>query len=559
MVVTKGDNMKLYVLMAAIGVGMHLYAVEPLSSSSIKRETFTTAQLVQRKAAISKRAIGAQGTYNTGRAQEIGHLFIAATVKDVPAHFRPQPNCSGWVGPKQYILITNQVLRSFDKRTGQPDGVLNIDSASFFGQPCVDVRINYDRFAGRWYMSCENNDYAQNGWSGVIILAVSSESVITESTTWDIYTIPNDLINPEFTATFGSLDFQQLAVSENAVFINVSTFNDAAEDYYAGSSLIVIQKSSLLAGSPIITVFPYLCPGANCSPNVNVGCYPSCTTGFENTIAPADIFDPNPQYGYSIHASNYIWPEATSNYDQFHLYRIINPGSASPVLGPLVYIPVPTYADAAFAPHKGNLFPGTVGFLQTADFIAATHVRDHQMYVVIDTQMDQFGNGVYNGDRVGIQWFQFDLTGDPTGQGKGIELPDTVPALVQYGTIFDNSPTNPKFYITPSIMTNKCHDLVISGTVSGVDDYINVFFAGRKGTDPLNTLREPVLVTDNTSLSYNYAPNVSLAPGPNIQRWGDHGSLSPDPCNDIDIWLTNESVDFQNAWGITVAQLKPAK
>ena len=73
-----------------------------------------------------------------------------------------------------------------------------------------------------------------------------------------------------------------------------------------------------------------------------------------------------------------------------------------------------------------------------------------------------------------------DLTGDPTGNGCGSETEMTSPVLVQWGTIYDSAASNPKFYYLPAIMTNKNGDLVIEGTVSGNDDYTNVFYAQEK-------------------------------------------------------------------------------
>ena len=54
-------------------------------------------------------------------------------------------------------------------------------------------------------------------------------------------------------------------------------------------------------------------------------------------------------------------------------------------------------------------------------------------------------------------------------------------------------------------MTNKNGDLVVVGTVSGTNDYTNVFYAGEKLLTRLGTLRDPVLVTNNTN-PYNFGP-----------------------------------------------------
>ena len=165
------------------------------------------------------------------------------------------------------------------------------------------------------------------------------------------------------------------------------------------------------------------------------------------------------------------------------------------------------------------------------------------------------GNGTPSGDRVGIRWYQFDLTGDPTGNGCGIETEATCPALVQWGTLFDPAADNPKFYFVPAIMTNKNGDLVIEGTVSGATDVTNVFYAGRKATDPLGSLRDPVLITNNTSNQYNYGQQDSGFG----QRWGDYTNLAPDPSNDLNIWSTGEWAAIENGWGIQATQLLPTK
>ena len=106
-------------------------------------------------------------------------------------------------------------------------------------------------------------------------------------------------------------------------------------------------------------------------------------------------------------------------------------------------------------------------------------------------------------------------------------------------------------------MTNKNGDLIIEGTVSGNNDFTNVFFAGRKATDPLGTLRDPVLATNNTSNPFNNGA-FSTA-GNEGQRWGDFSSLAPDPSNDLAIWSTGEWAAIENGWGIQATQLLPIK
>ena len=99
----------------------------------------------------------------TSPAQNIGTQFMAATISNVGDFYRAQPNCNGAVGPKQYIQITNQNIRSFNKKTGQPDGILNSDSATFFGIPAADTMLTFDRWGQRWIMISFPTKIIRNG------------------------------------------------------------------------------------------------------------------------------------------------------------------------------------------------------------------------------------------------------------------------------------------------------------------------------------------------------------------------------------------------------------
>ena len=114
-------------------------------------------------------------------AQTIGLNFTAATISDVLDANAVLPNQNGWVGPQQYILMTYGIIRSFNKTTGQPDGALDIDAASFFGLGVhSDVRINYSRFLDRWIFSCESNADSE------LEVAWSDSGVITPEYSLDI-------------------------------------------------------------------------------------------------------------------------------------------------------------------------------------------------------------------------------------------------------------------------------------------------------------------------------------------------------------------------------------
>lgn len=106
-------------------------------------------------------------------------------------------------------------------------------------------------------------------------------------------------------------------------------------------------------------------------------------------------------------------------------------------------------------------------------------------------------------------------------------------------------------------MTNKQGDMIITFCSSGNEAYINAGYAFRAASDALGTLRTPVYVTDS-SFPQNYNANLDLAPGPNVQRWGDGSSASVDPSNDLNFWLTQNFSALQNAWGMQATEVIPA-
>lgn len=469
--------------------------------------------------------------------QKIGLNFTAATIANVQDPLVIPPNLNGWVGAQQYILMTYNIIRSFNKYTGKPDGILDLDSCSFFGVSSNDVRIDYDRFSQRWFMSCESIDES-TGQIANLVLAVSLGSVIDAHTTWIFYTFSNAQLIPQIRPVgSGDLDYQQLAIDKNAVYISADAFDKSGN--FCGSSVLVISKNSIGRSNPVATVFS--------------GVFSDSLSEF---TPPADNFDSNPAFGYVINAYNSGYPSGNL-YNELTLCRISNPGSASPSLGSAVTISVPDYTDPANAPYQGNLF-GDLAFLQTSfGMLTAPHVRNRQLFVCHNIQVDRYGMGNPDGDRVGVRWYQLDLTGDSTGRARGTETVTTVPALVQSGTLYDaTSITNPLFYFNPSMMTNKKGDMVIACTVSGETAYANVVYAGRVASDPLGTLRTPVLIT-NSSYPYNFGPYVDASNANIGQRWGDESSVCPDPTNDLDMWTTQEFAALNNGWGIQVTQLIP--
>lgn len=469
----------------------------------------------------------------SGASFSLGCNFTSSSILNADNSYFSPALPQGWVGEKQYLLLSYGTVKTFDKKTGKPDGVLDTHLGPFFSSQIyitnpfdnvADGRVIYDRFSKRWFFS------ADNYFGTMLFLMVSSSSIITEETTFALYVI-------DLATTTDFYYFDQLGVDQNGVYLTISDYDSS--DNFISSSIIVTDKESLLAGAPNFTFFDTLLPapqeGANISAVTN--------------------FDQDPQFAYFIQASNIPFLTPPGNiYDQIQFFRVSDVNTTPALSGPFS-ITVPSYSDPQNAPSKGDLDGAEVIMETNYSYLRPSHVRDKQLYAIQCTQVNSTGMGDPNGDRVGLRWYQFDLTGDPTGKGKGVETSNTLPALVQSGTLFDPSSTNPLFYYMPSIMTNKKHNLAIMFNSSGLDNYVNIGYASRKRKDKPGTLRSAVNIVTSFH-SFNFGGFVPSPSGSyTLNSWGDLSALSPDPVHDINLWGSDEWVPVENGWGIQTVQL----
>lgn len=467
----------------------------------------------------------------------VGLNFEATSVSKVGKTTITPPDTNGAIGPEQYIYALNQEIKSFDRKTGLPDGVINSQTSYFFGLNSLsDPHILYDHFSKAWYVTAMSVSSAFP--VGIdVYLAVCQDCVITDCSLWDIYRIPGGFLAPGYTNP--ALDYPLIAFDTEAVYVDINVLDPTAS-FFLGASIMVFQKETLFKGDPLVTIFS----GVNLNPSDS-----SDVPGF---IQPCINFDPHPEYAYFIHRSLSF---GTNIYSDLYLARILNPGSSQPILLAPVAIQVPPYSSFAgilSVPFPGNLFPLGNNQIDPGAVGTCGVVRHDQLFVALGGFSDASGGASLNPDRFGVLWYQLDLTGDRTGCGRGVETPTTVPATIQAGFIYDNALVNPNSYFVGAIAANRLGDVVVSGTESGPTAYPNVFYAARKKKDPLNTLRNIVLITDNTSIPFNFGP---LDPSGFGQRWGDFSSIFVDPCNDVNFWITGMFAGVQNGWSIQATEL----
>jgi hypothetical protein len=436
--------------------------------------------------------------------QTIGTSFTGATIADTPG-FVP-PDSMGAVGPSQYLVTVNGRFRSFSTTTGLADGALNVDPDVFFGSvrsaATSDPRVRYDRLSGRWFITMID----VNGTNNRILIAVSSGSRITSASSFTFFDIPSDSTAPTRTAT-DFADYDTLGIDANALYIGTNVF--AGTGAFKGTDGYVVRKSSVLgAGPAAVTVFRNLAVG----------------TG-EGPFTPQGVDNPDPTSteGSFVGVSNALFGELV-------LRRVADPGG-TPSISSNILITVPTTAFPLAAPQTGSA--KTLDALD--DRLFAATFRDGALWTAHNIGVN--GSGVASSPtRTAVRWYE--LTGTRTGQ---------TPSIVQSGTIFDGSASNPRSFFIPSVMVSGQGHAAFGFSTSGGSEHPNAATVGRLVGDALGSVRTTQLYTNSTS---TYGPQAGT-----IQRWGDYSFTSLDPVDDMTMWTVQEFSNATNSWAVRVVKL----
>ena len=434
------------------------------------------------------------------------------------------PNPHGDVGPTQVLAAVNARLRTIDKASGVPDGVLDVSADTFFspvrgGSNISDQRVIYDRLAQRWLIVTITTSFPNR-----ILIAVSNNAFITPSTAWSLYQFQQDLVTPVGNDAGLLCDFPNAGVDVNAVYIGCDMFS--ATNYF-GSSLFVVNKGSVLSGGPIVvTVFRDLM-GAVVNPT---GPGPNTPMGVMN-------FDPTATDGYFIGEDN----QATGKLD---LVRITDPGG-TPSMIPFVPITTAAFQLPLAIEHRGNDHPTgpSTGLLDAGDNrVMNATMRGGTIWLAHTTAVDATGNGgAASPDRNAVRWYQ-------------IGSPAAVPAILQSGTVFDPSVAQ-RSYVYGSVNASGQGHAIFGFSLIGAGDYAGVGVDGRLLTDPGGTTQGVRLATAGLAAYVNTFDQGQFLPGA-VRRWGGFSNTQVDPDDDMTFWTIQEFADADGTWATRVVRLR---
>ena len=442
----------------------------------------------------------------TRKPQVVSTSFLAGSLEDTGIF---PPDSMGAVGPSQFLLTINGLIRSFNKTTGLADGVMNFEADTFFnpvrnGEFTTDPRCRYDRFSDRWIILMINTPDTENNR---IMIAVSDNGTISFATVWSYFFID--------VGTDAFFDYPTLGVDVNALYIGGVTFSETNS-----GKLFVVKKSSILGAGPIVyTVF-------------------NNVIDFSTAVGPyvpqgVDNFDPGATEGYFIGVDN-------AYFGRLILRRVSNPGG-TPTLSGNIPLAVPATRLPLQVEHKGNDNTRTGLMDGIDDRLFMAHIRNNRLWTVHNLAVNNKGVCVNSSTRNGSRWYEINV-GTPA------------PTLVQFGTLYDASKQNTtdrRSYWVPAIMTSGQGHMTLCSSFAGKKDYIGVAAAGRLVGDVLGRLQD-VTIAQKGNGAYNPESDEGESFG---RRWGDYSYTSVDPSDDMTMWTIQEYCDDDDFWGVRAIKL----
>jgi PKD repeat protein len=423
------------------------------------------------------------------------------------------PDSMGAVGPTQILGIVNGKIKIFSK-TGAT-GPLNATTDTFFASVrhnsgTSDPHVRYDRLSHRWFVVMINIENTSNR----ILIAVSSDSIITASTTFTFFEFQQDFDGGD-AGLFA--DYPTLGVDPSALYIGVNNFTTSA----GGSATrtgFVVNKASLLSGGPIVvTAFRNL-------NDDGVGNGMRTPQGVDND-------DPNSTEGYFIGTDSFIS-------GQLDIRRISDPGG-TPSISPSLTVTVPTTALPIPQSHKAGV--KKLDALNDRLFAAAMRrnkiTGTNTLCTAHNLEVDSGGVAVAGGGRNGARWYEIG------------ELTNT-PVLIQAGTLFDPvNALNQRGYWIPSVAFSGQGHMALGCSYAASNAFPGIAAAGRFRTDPLGTTQPATLAVLSTT-SYNITESGT------VHRWGDFSQVVVDPSDDMTMWTFQEYCNANNSWAVRAIQLR---
>lgn len=407
----------------------------------------------------------------------------------------PDPHVA--VGPTHIIGTVNTSFAIWDKEGNQVK-LIQADSwysSTLTNAGAFDPQVIYDHYAKRWFMLWDNQSDALS--TAYFLISVSDDSIPLG--TWYNYAIPAHWNGSTPTNLWG--DYPGIGFDDQAIYINSRQFSFGNPAFYSYNRIRILNKAALYAanGGPIswTDIWNISYPHNGSKPDI---------------IRPVINYSSSSPDFYMLHA-----PTGGANF--MTVYKLSNP-LTSPVLTG-VNLPVTFYAN----PPDANQLGGSTVLISSnhAGIMHAPTFRDGFIWAV---------HAVWNNNAPGYSAISY-VKINPSA--------NTVLEDVSFGALG-------YWHLFPALAVDKDHNIAITYSRSGLDEYAGAFYTSRLNADP------PGL--SGSRLLRPGMGNYVVTFGGARNRWGDYHGMYIDPSDENNFWMLTEYAAATNNWGTWVGKIR---
>jgi hypothetical protein len=404
-------------------------------------------------------------------------------------NFDPPDNAFA-VGPNHVMTSVNMNFSIWDK---QGNLMTTIDGVQWFSQvtPAPEVsgdpQVIYDHYDGRWFFLFMG--IWDSGQQASHLICYSDDD--NPVGTWYMYRLP--------TTTWG--DYPHVGYDDQGIYITTNNFPISGGSFLY-VQLRILNKSELYAS--YADSLSYVDIWNISLPN---------TSQLVFSLQPAISFTPGNNAAY------FAWNNG--GFASFYsLYKLTDPVTNPVLTG--VRLPVPSYDS----PNDATQLGGNSLIDNLSRMTSVPVLRDGKLYAVHAIENSQFSN--YGS----LKYFVVDVSSN------------TVLEQVEFGA-------QGYFYLFPSIIVDKDHNIAITYSRSGNTEYVGAFYSTKLSTDLPGLSPSKVMMEGQG--------NYNRFSGNSVQRWGDYFATSLDPVTEYNLWLYSEYAAARNTWGtwLTEIRMKP--
>jgi hypothetical protein len=427
-----------------------------------------------------------------------------------PDNWGGAPDANGDVGPNHYIEAISQLFEILDKNGNVLAGPTGFNSlfSTLVGTPCSNANegqaiVFYDHLADRWVIS----DLAYPSFPGTSFYQCVAVSRTSDPVAggWFLYAVQVDPANPTYMG-----DYPKFGLWPDAYYFTVNLFSSTG---FNGFRVFALNRNSMINGGPANTI-AFTVSAANAG-----RAYCLVPAGFRTGSSPPGgreefllAIDSPPGSGVILNQVH-AW--------KFHV-DFVTPANSTFGVGPNhqpnAEITVNGFTDA-LTNTGTNLVP------QPDTTVLLTTVGDRIMYPLVYQNLGgveslwashTINNNQNSTGPMAVRWYQMNVTGG------------NLPAVpTQQGT-WDNG-ADGIFRWMPSIAVDSQGNMAIGYSASSSSVYPSIRYAGRRATDPPNTLAqgEAIMIPGGGSQTGSSA-------------WGNYTMTAIDSTDGMTFWHVNE-------------------